>query len=201
MQLDKYRCLLGVVCDGSVLTVHVIRTRWKITTCILTFFVFLYTNRAMGIWVTSEKERMMHSVGFFFFHISPSVFCKPLKRGLARRQSWHVTVLAFFYFSVSGSWIMTFLRHCAGVVDEKEKEMSNYLPVYLLFLFHFFLTLLQTPPKHLLNITTLVYPSGFVFWRSALILCQVPTSEQIRCELPDLAFKVITSLLITVIPS
>lgn len=39
----------------------------------------------------------------------------------------------FFYFSVFGSWIMAFLRHCAGVVDEKEKEMSNYLPVYFFF--------------------------------------------------------------------
>lgn len=56
----------------------------------------------------SGKECMMHSVGFFSL-ISPSVFGKPLKCGLARIESWHFTFLAFFsfisLFLVPGLWL------------------------------------------------------------------------------------------------
>lgn len=80
-----------------------------------------------------------------------------------------------FILVVLCSWFIAFLRHCARLVVEK--EMSNYLSVC--FSLPHFLIRLQTPPKHLLNITMLVCPNWCVFYRNALIPCQVLRIEHI----------------------
>lgn len=100
---------------------------------------------------------MIHRV-LQFCSVSPSIFCKLMKCTLKRRQNWYCTSLASFSFGVLCFWFIALLRHCARLVVEK--EMSNYLSVC--FSLPHFLTPLQTPPKHLLNITMLVCPNWCV---------------------------------------
>lgn len=151
----------------------------------------------MGIWVMPEEEHVIHTVLQFSFYLH--LFCK-LRKGSLRGDR----------MGTSLSWLLLFL--CSLFLDywfpealcwtsgwKREEWAIAYL--YTSFSLLLFLTPLQTPPKHLLNITMLVSLSWCVFWRNALISCQVPRSEQIWFKLPYLAFKVNTSLLILVIPA
>lgn len=105
MQLDKYRCLLGIVCDGSVLIAW--QQDWLKNNYIYTdFFCIFLQKLSHGL---CQERNVWCTVLDFFSLISPSVFGKALKCGLVRRQSWHFTFLAFFYFIslflVPGLWL------------------------------------------------------------------------------------------------
>lgn len=107
MQLDKYRCLLGTVCDGSVLIAR--QQDWLKNNYIYTDFC-IFLQELSHRYESYVRKGMYDAQGWIFFSLtSPSVFGKPLKCGLVRRQSWHFTFLAFFYFIslflVPGLWL------------------------------------------------------------------------------------------------
>lgn len=107
----------------------------------------------------AEEEHAIHKVLQFFFCLH--LFCE-LMEGSLRGDRMGTSWLLFILFLCS-----LFLDYCfpeTFVLDlrMKKRGMSNYLCVHF-FSFLLFLTPLQTPPKHLLDITMLVCPSWCVF--------------------------------------
>lgn len=125
-------------------------------------------------------------------------------------SSWNVvceeTELALNCLCFLLFWCSLFLDYCfpealCWTSGWKRKEKSNYLPVHFLFFSTFSYSSSNTSKTSVEHNRVGLSQLVCVFWRNTLIWHQIIRSEQIWSKLPYLAFKIIASLLITVMPS